>query len=164
MPGPLATLLKAIIMMEGIGLQLDPDLNVFAIARPYAQRVLAEQLSLDVIGDWLFRHGRALGEASLNVPQQLSDALHRLNEGELRVQTNEQELYRMAGALIGAANRLALALVLSALILGVGLIAIAVSIGGWSGTTPFVLGILGTSGIVIVGLWLTVVLLRGRDV
>lgn len=163
MPGPLATLLKAIIMMEGIGLQLDPDLDVFAIARPYAQRALSEQVSPEAMRDWFWKHGRALGEATLEIPQQLADALQRLNEGELRIQTREQELQHLAGAVIGAANRLALALVLAALILGLGLIAVAVGVGGWSGTIPVVLSILGTLGVVFVGLWLTITLLRGRD-
>ncbi|MDW8144995.1 MAG: AarF/UbiB family protein [Roseiflexaceae bacterium] len=42
LPAPLALLLKSIIMMEGIGVQIDPQLDVFGIARPYAMRALAE--------------------------------------------------------------------------------------------------------------------------
>ncbi len=163
MPSQIAMLLKAVIMMEGIGLQLDPDLDVFAITRPYAQRILIEQISPTLLYEWMTREARNLGETALALPQQLGDVLQRLNDGELRVQTREQELQRLAGALIGAANRLALALVLSALILGLGLVAVAVGIGGWSGTLPLVLGIAGTLGAVVLGLWLTLALLRGRE-
>ncbi len=163
MPSQIAMLLKAVIMMEGIGLQLDPDLDVFAITRPYAQRILIEQISPTFLYEWMTREARNLGETALALPQQLGDVLQRLNDGELRVQTREQELQRLAGALIGAANRLALALVLSALILGLGLVAVAVGIGGWSGTLPLVLGIAGTLGAVVLGLWLTLALLRGRE-
>ncbi len=163
MPGQLAMLLKAVIMMEGIGLQLDPDLDVFGITRPYAQRVLVEQIDPTLLYEWVTREARNLGETALALPQQLGDVLQRLNDGELRVQTREQELQRLAGALIGAANRLALAIVLSALILGLGLVAVAVGIGGWSGTLPMVLGIGGTLAVVFIGLWLTLTLLRGRE-
>lgn len=163
MPSQLAMLLKAVIMMEGIGLQLDPDLDVFGITRPYAQRVLVEQISPTLLYEWVTREARTLSETALALPQQLGDVLQRLNDGELRVQTREQELQRLAGALIGAANRLALAMVLSALILGLGLVAVAVGIGGWSGTLPLILGIAGTLGAVVLGLWLTLALLRGRE-
>lgn len=163
MPSQLAILLKAVIMMEGIGLQLDPDLDVFAITRPYAQRMLVEQVSPTILYEWVSREARNLGETALALPQQLGDVLQRLNDGELRVQTREQELQRLAGALIGAANRLALAMVLSALILGLGLVAVAVGIGGWSGTLPLVLAITGTLGAIFLGLWLVLALLRGRE-
>lgn len=44
-PAPLALLLKAIIMMEGTGVLLDPQLDIFAIARPYGRRAMADTLA-----------------------------------------------------------------------------------------------------------------------
>jgi ubiquinone biosynthesis protein len=163
LPGPLALLLKALVMMEGVGLQLDPDLDVFGIARPYVQRALAEQFSPAALGAKATRAARHLGEVALELPQQLSDVLGRLVDGELRLQTREEELRRVAGALIGAANRVALALVLAALILGLGMVAMAIGIGGWSGVVPTVL--LSVGGVVLVGglLLLGLALLRGRE-
>jgi ubiquinone biosynthesis protein len=144
-------------------MQLDPDLDVFGIARPYVQRALAEQFSPAALSAQATRTARHLGQVALELPQQLSDTLARLVDGELRLQTREAELRRVAGALIGAANRLALALVLAALILGMGLVAIAVGIGGWSGLVPTLL--LGAGGVALVGglLLLGLALLRGRE-
>jgi ubiquinone biosynthesis protein len=118
MPGPLAMLLKAIVMMEGVGLQLDPTLDVFGLARPYVRQALAEQFAPAALGAQVARGGRELAETALELPQQLGDLLQRINDGELRVQSEEQELRRVAGAITGAANRVAVALVLAALILG----------------------------------------------
>lgn len=164
MPGSVAMLLKAVIMMEGIGLQLDPKLDVFAITRPYARRLLTEQIAPGALYEHTWREARDLSEAALSIPRRLDELLERLNEGELLVQTREQELQRLAGALAGAGNRVALALVLMALILGMGLFAIAINIGGWSGPVLVVGGVLGTIGVIFTGLWLMVALLRGRDV
>jgi ubiquinone biosynthesis protein len=164
MPGSLAMLLKAVIMMEGIGLQLDPNLDVFAITRPYARRVLTDQMSPGVLYEQTWRGTRDLSEALLALPHRLDAMLERLNEGELLVQTREEELQRVAGAIVGAANRVALALVLMALLLSIGLFAIAVNIGGWSGPVLVVLGVVGVIGVVFTGLWLMVALLRSRDV
>jgi ubiquinone biosynthesis protein len=151
------------VMMEGTGLQLDPQLDVFGIARPYAQQAIAEQFAPNLVGARLAEQGRALGEIGLALPKQLSDLLQRLDDGELHIQTRELELQRVSGALIGAANRLAIGLVLAALILGVGLVSVAVGVGGWSGLVPTLLISLGSVGIVILAMLLGLALLRGRE-
>ncbi len=161
--GPLAMLLKALVMMEGLGRVLDPNLNVFSVARPYVQGALAEQFSPVALGKRAINQARSIGELSLELPHQLSDLLQQINDGELKVQTRELELHRLSGALIGAANRLALALVIAALILGMGMIAIAVEVGGWQGNAPTVLLAMGTLGVVLGGLVLGLTMLRGRE-
>ena len=163
MPGPLAVLLKALVMMEGMGMQLDPELDVFSFARPYAQRAIAEQLSPAALGAEALRGGRSLAETAFELPQQVGDLLQRLNDGELRVQTEERELRRIGSALIGAANRLAVALVLAALILGIAVVAVAMGVGGWAGAAPIVLLVLGGAGAALAALALTVALVRGRE-
>ncbi len=163
MPGPIAMLLKAIIMMEGIGLQLDPTLDVFGITRPYARRTLTEQISPDALYEQVSHYVRDLGEAVLDLPQQFDQMLQRLNKGELQIQTREHEMERLAGSLIGAANRLALAVVLAALLLVLSMLAIAMGVSDWRGSGPVLLIVLTLVGIVFTGLWLFLVLLRGRE-
>jgi ubiquinone biosynthesis protein len=163
LPGTMATLLKALIMMEGTGLQLDPQLDVFGIARPYAQRAIAEQFAPDAMGTRLAEESRSLGEIALGLPHQASDLLQRINDGELRIQTRELELRRVAGALIGAANRLAIGLVLAALILGLAMVSIAIALGDWQGLVPRLLLIFGSLGVVVLGVLLGFALLRGRE-
>jgi ubiquinone biosynthesis protein len=164
MPGPVALLMKSMIMMEGIGLQLNPDLNVFEIAKPYAKQALAEEFSAQTISKRLFTEAQIMGDAALELPQQVGNILQRVNEGELRIQTSEQEIRTLSRALISSANYLALALVLSAIILGLSLIAVAVSIGGWSGPVPNILIVMGVMGAVVAALFLVLALLRGRDI
>jgi ubiquinone biosynthesis protein len=163
MPSAVATLLKTLMMIEGIGQQIDPELDVFGIARPYAQRAAAAQMSPRVLAEQFAGNTRDMAETLGALPQQLGSALHWLNEGELVVRTREEELQRLAGALIGAANRLTLALVLAALILGLGLVAVAVGIGEWQGVLPLTIGIVGGIAAIITGLVLLLALLRGRD-
>jgi ubiquinone biosynthesis protein len=163
LPGPLATLLKTLVMMEGVGLQLDPDLDVFAIARPYAQKVMLEQIAPNEIKSRLLEGGRVLSEAAILVPQQFSDLLERLNDGELVVRTRETELRQLSGAIIGAATRLALAIVLAALILAIGVLSITIGLGDWQGWLPTTLLVLGSVGAVFLGLLLALTLVRGPD-
>ncbi|MCU0494198.1 MAG: AarF/ABC1/UbiB kinase family protein [Chloroflexaceae bacterium] len=163
LPGPLATLLKALVMMEGIGLQLDSSLDVFGEARPYAERALTEQFTPGVVGERLAAGGRVISEAVLELPQQVSDALWQLNKGELQLQTRELELRRVAAAMVSAANRLAVALVLAAFVLATGAIAVAMGISGWSGWLPMLLLAGGVIGVIFSGFVLILALIRGRD-
>ncbi len=164
MPGPVALLMKSMIMMEGIGLQLDPELNVFAIAKPYAKQAIAEEFSTKVVGNRLLHQGRLMSETALELPEQVGNMLQRLNEGQLRIQTSEQELRTLSRALISSANYLALAIVLASIILGLSLISIAVGIGGWSGPIPEILIVTGVLGASVAALFLVLALMRGRDI
>lgn len=159
-PGPLATLLKTIVMMEGLGMQLDPNLNVFAAARPYIQRALREQMNPTALGAQALAGGRELGELAFDLPIQISQTLQHLNDGELRIQTRELELRRLAAALIGAANRLALALVVAAFIVGVAALVIAMRAFNWYGLLPWTLLFIGIGGVITGGIMLTLALLR----
>ncbi len=163
LPGPLSLLIKALVMMEGIGLQLDPTLNVFAIAQPYATRALTEEITPDTVRERLFQSGRSLSETTLGLPRQLGDALDRLIDGELKVQTYEQETQRLSRAIIGAANRIALAMVFVSLILGLGLVGVAVGVGGWDGPIPLIMAAMGSLGVLVSGMALGFALIRGRD-
>lgn len=162
--GPLALLLKTLIMAEGIGLQIDPELDVFNVARPYTHRALAEQFSPRVLAEQVGSEFRDFARTSLDLPEQLGNVLQRLDEGKLVLQTREEELKRLSGAIIGAANRLAVALVLAALLVFIGLIATAVAIGGWQGTWLTVLAVVGGASVLIIGLVLFFALVRGRNV
>ncbi|GAB4111301.1 MAG: AarF/ABC1/UbiB kinase family protein [Roseiflexaceae bacterium] len=148
MPPPLALLLKAIIMMEGIGVLIDPHLDVFAVARPYALQTLTEFTNPEAIARRAGRKGRDLLELADQLPHQAGEVLAQLREGELTIRTRDLELVRVASSLSRAGTRLALAIVLLAAALGTGLGAVAVAIGGWSG--PLILGLFGMGAVVVV--------------
>jgi ubiquinone biosynthesis protein len=161
MPAPLALLLKAIIMMEGIGMLIDPDLDVFDLARPYALQVLAESASPEAGIQRLLLRGRELIEAADTLPL-LGTALQQLTSGDLSIQTRERELQRVALAQATAGARIATAIVLLASTIGLGLLAIAMAIGGWAGPLPVVLAVAGGLMLVTSGGALLVSLLRGH--
>jgi ubiquinone biosynthesis protein len=163
MPGPLALLLKALVMMEGVGLQLDPNLDVFGIARPYVQQAIIEGLSPVALSDQALRGARDLGEVAIELPYQAAELIQRLNAGDLRIQTEEHALRRVSGAMIESANRIAIALVLAAMIFSVGMIAIAVGVAGWTGFLPTMLLTIGILTVAILTLALGIALLRPHE-
>jgi ubiquinone biosynthesis protein len=163
MPAPLALLLKAVIMMEGIGVQIDPDLDVFAVARPYAIQTLAEVAGPEAMARRALERGQVLLELADVLPGRANETLAQLAEGELTIQTRELELRRVAQALSVAGSRLALALVLVASVIGLGMLAVATALGHWEG--PIVLGFLtlGVLGLLTSGAALITNLIRGGE-
>lgn len=155
MPAPLALLLKAVVMIEGVGVQIDPQLDVFGIARPYALRALAGLHSPDAVTRRTLERARDLGEVAGAMPRQVSQVLQQLRDGELQIKTQNTELRRVAAALTLASMRLALALVLASFVLGLGMLGIALALG-WGGSLPTTFGVLGVVGAVVTGLALMV--------
>lgn len=162
-PGQLATLLKTLVMMEGMGVQLDPRLDIFAMAKPYVEAALKEQLAPARLAQQALGGALELSELAVEIPAQTSAVLQRLLDGQITIQSRELELRRVATALVRAANRIAAGLVLAALMLGVAAIAFLVQTGAWSGMLPTLMLGLGFTVVVIGGMLFVVALLRSHD-
>lgn len=161
LPAPLALLLKAIIMMEGIGVQIDPQLDVFGIARPYAMRALAELNSPDAQMRRLLRELDEMRGIVGALPEQMSIMLQRLNDGELRIQTRDLEARRTAAALSQAGTRIALGLIVLAATLGLTGLTIAAAIAGWDGLPVLIPAAIALVALLSAGAVLFISIVRG---
>ena len=162
MPAPLALLLKALVMMEGIGVQLDARLDVFGIARPFTNQALTEFLSPQRLAGDILDQSRDLGEIALHLPRQLTTTLQQLNDGEIKLTANIPEAHHLANVVARASLRLSLALVLGSFILGIGLLGIAIALG-LGGPLLAVLGSFAAAAVIIIGLVLMLSFLRGGN-
>ncbi|MEM8529224.1 MAG: AarF/ABC1/UbiB kinase family protein [Chloroflexota bacterium] len=162
MPVPLALLLKAIVMMEGVGIQLDPHLDTFAVARPYATRALAELASPETVAKRTLEQVQEVREVATILPRQLSDTLRRLEDGELTLQTRETETRRLASALTLASMRIALSVTFMSFMLTLGMTGVAASLG-WNNQFMFIFSLIGSIGAILTGLALLVSIIRRGD-
>ncbi len=161
LPAPLALLLKSIIMMEGIGVQIDPQLDVFGIARPYAMRALAELNSPDAQMRRILRELDEMRGIVGALPEQMSTLLQRLNDGELRIQTRDLEARRTAAALSQAGTRIALGLIVLAATLGLTGLTIAAAIAGWDGLPVLIPAAIALVALLSAGAVLFISIVRG---
>ncbi|MBX3192681.1 MAG: AarF/ABC1/UbiB kinase family protein [Labilithrix sp.] len=83
---------KALMTLEGIGKQLDPDLDVFGEAQPYFVRLLKQRYSPQRIGNELIRGVEQLSRAGYDVPLQAREVLEDLRLGRLVVKTADPGL------------------------------------------------------------------------
>lgn len=83
---------KALMTIEGIGKQLDPDLDVFGEAQPYFVKILKQRYSPARLGNELIRGVEQLSRAGYDVPMQASEVLDDLRLGRLQVKTADPGL------------------------------------------------------------------------
>jgi ubiquinone biosynthesis protein len=101
-----------------VGLEVYPDFNVFEVARPYANRLILERYRPDRIADRVVGDVARYGEALSEAPFQISELLEELRDGELEIRVRSDRLPVAIDKVQSAMNRVALALVAFALLLG----------------------------------------------
>jgi ubiquinone biosynthesis protein len=125
---------KALMTLEGIGKQLDPDLDVFGEAQPFFIAILKKRYSPQRLGNELIRGVEQLSRAGFDVPIQAREVLEDLRLGRLVIKTADPGLpaasdrlgRRLFSGMVVASTTLAGALVLPhQLATGAGLFAIS---------------------------------------
>lgn len=118
MPPVFPLLTKALVTAEGISRSIDPTLNVFEIARPYARRLLNERLKPDYLLETVRERGLEYARYVEDYPEQIRQLLTELEDGELEVQLRHRGLKELSGEVDVLANRLVFAIVTGALLIG----------------------------------------------
>jgi ubiquinone biosynthesis protein len=122
MPSNLVLVFKTIAMLEGISLQLDPDINVFNELEPYVRDALLELHSpINRLKEVTEQLGDA-AEALMLLPRQLQRMLEQLEGGETHLSIGMKGLEEPTRRVTTAANRLALAILAAAFVIGPALI------------------------------------------
>jgi ubiquinone biosynthesis protein len=130
LPTRFALLDKALATLGSVGTELYPDFNVFEVAEPYAAELVARRYSPRRLLDRSREELESYGGLLMELPYQVHDTLEQLRDGEVEVQFRHKgldELTRQADVVF---NRLVIAVVMAALLIGSSLIGISAN-GGW---------------------------------
>ena len=118
MPPVFPLLTKALVTAEALSRSIDPSINVYEVARPYANRLLRQryepQFLLERSQERILEYARYLED----YPEQLRQLLNELEDGELEVKFNHSGLDELGGQVDVLANRLVFAVVTGALLIG----------------------------------------------
>jgi ubiquinone biosynthesis protein len=113
---PLLT--KALVTAEGIARSIDPTINVYELARPYARRLLAERYEPEALLEVTRERALEYARYAEDYPEQIRQVLAGVADGELEVQLRHGGLDELVGEVDVLANRLVFAVVTGALLLG----------------------------------------------
>jgi ubiquinone biosynthesis protein len=164
LPSDMALLIKAFITLEGMGRGLDPDFHMTSEALPLLKKVVRARYQPKVVASraWqTFRRTLALAE---QLPHDVSRLLRNARRGRLHVGIELAHLKRVGDQIDRAANRLTMALVIAALIIGSSIVMTVQGGPTLLGLPAF--GFLGFLSAFVGGLWLVRAIWRssrGRD-
>jgi ubiquinone biosynthesis protein len=113
---PLLT--KALVTAEGIARSIDPTINVYEVAHPYAQRLLVGRYAPEAVLEGARERVLEYARYAEDYPEQIRLLLREVADGELEVQLRHGGLDELVGEVDVLANRLVFAVVSGALLLG----------------------------------------------
>ncbi len=83
---------KAMMTMEGVGKEIDPDLDVFGTAKPFFFDLMRKRYAPERVGMEVWRGLERLSGVAYEMPQQLREILDDLRLGRLSMQTSDPTL------------------------------------------------------------------------
>jgi len=152
LPPDLALLVKALITLEGMGQQLDPDFDLTSEAQPFLRSTWFARYTPDALA----KRGWQSLVSAINLLTSLPDDLHRLltfaRRGALQVKVDVTRLENFAERLDRAVSRLTVGIVTASLIIGSSIVMTVKGGPTLLGLPLF--GLLGFTGAFIGGIWL----------
>ena len=120
LPPDLWLLGKTLMMWEGLALQLYPEFDFFAVADPYVRRFLRQARSPRVVLHQMATVLNRWANLFVEMPDHMRAVLLQLEQGQIQVHVQEKADRHRLTLLDRLGNRVVLALLLAAFIIGLG--------------------------------------------
>jgi ubiquinone biosynthesis protein len=162
LPPDLTLLFKALITLEGLGYQLNPDFHMVDHLTPFVRRVIEARYAPQALARRA-RHGlREIAEIVIGLPRDVARLFRMARRGRLRIDLDLKRLDHFGLQLDQAANRLTMGVLTASLVVGSSII---MTVQG--GPELFGLPLFGLLGFVVAffnSLWILYSIWRsGRD-
>ena len=131
LPPNLALLLKTVIMIEGLGVNLDPDFQFTNSLTPYTESLVLRQYSPL---KWARGFGRAsldLAKLAAELPQHLRRIVTEAENGNLQIGMRPEGFDSVINRLEKVANRIVLGVIAAAFINGLAVLVSVYRLPGW---------------------------------
>ena len=148
MPIDFILLTKAIVTLEGVGQQLNPDFNLGSTLHEYVNSLTARRLSpIHIIKTFADDVSNFRDNVKL-VPKQINEILLKLKKGELGVHFEKKDLVQLEMEIDRSSNRVSLGVIIAALIVASALV-LEVRNGKWLAVAGFLIAIFLTINLFI---------------
>lgn len=158
LPSNLYLMDKALITLEGILKQLDPEFNYVEAARPYVERLAINSKNPLRFAKSVRKTLIDLADAAVFLPQQVKLAFRKIMRGEIRITLQHEDLHHLIRDIDRSSNRLSFSIITAAII-----IASSIIVHAAKGPLLFDLPLFGLIGYVFaafLGLWILIGILR----
>jgi ubiquinone biosynthesis protein len=151
LPGSIFLILRALAILEGIGKQISPEMNIYDQLKPYGIKILKEQYSAENIADEIFHRLQQMNTFISNFPYEINEILKTVREGKLKIEVEDWETKKLTKKIDQSANRLVLSFLISSLMIASAIIMNATT--GHDGGLP-TLSVIGFSTAAVLSLLL----------
>ncbi len=157
-PANLMLLSRALFVMEGIGRQLDPNFNMVAQLKPFAEQVIKDRYSPASIVKEATRTLQSYQALGKSLPKDIKEFINRINRNKFKIDVEHRGFERLVNDLDKSSNRISFSMIIAALIVGSSLV-MQIDKGPMLFGFP-ILGLLGYSVAGFLGLGLAIAILR----
>ncbi|MEW6678380.1 MAG: AarF/UbiB family protein [Pseudomonadota bacterium] len=118
LPPDLTLLFKALITLEGLGHQLDPDFHLVDHLTPFVRQVMEARYSPQSLANRAQRGLREMAEVVFGLPRDVARLFRQARRGHFRVDLDLKRLDHFGVQLNRAANRLTMGILTASLVVG----------------------------------------------
>lgn len=118
MPEYIYLLMRGVSLIEGIGKQLNPDMNITDSIKPYAAKLAQNRLAPKKLLKKGLNNIRILAEGFQNLPEDATLLLEKVKDDKLIINHHVFEMEAMRKTVKNATNRLTYAIIIAALSIG----------------------------------------------
>lgn len=157
-PSDLLLINKAMIVLENIGRQLDPDFDFIAAAEPFAARLVRKKYSPSKIYEKVRKNMLDISDFAFLAPKQFKNILKKILADDIHVKMYHVNLPEFIKDMDKSSNRISFAMIISAML-------VSSAIMHATGVGPMIYGIslLGLSSFLLaffLGIWLIISIIR----
>lgn len=158
LPRDLYLMVKALVLMEGIGRTLDPEFDIVSMAKPYARDIMIRRMNLSATvrrASFLLDDVTALLKI---LPENIKQIVLKMRRGEFGINLYHRRLDSLIREIDQSSNRISFSLIIAALIIGSSFV-MQIDKGPKFYGLP-VFGFIGYSLAAVLGIWLVIGIIR----
>lgn len=157
-PSELLLIDKAMLILENIGRQLDPDFDFISAAEPYATKLVRRRYSPSKVLERAGKNMMELGDFLFLFPRQMKNIIRKILRDDLHIKMTPVGLDRFIKDMDRSSNRITVGMIISAI-----LISSAIMHATGVGPRIFGISILGIASFglaFLLGIWLIISIIR----
>jgi ubiquinone biosynthesis protein len=157
-PSDLLLVNKAMLILESIGRELDPDFDFISAAEPYASKIIKERMRPGRIYEKVAKNVSDLSDFALIFPKQLRQMVQKVLRDDFHIKMELIGIDRFIRDMDRSSNRISFSMIISAILLSS-----AIMHATGAGPTFMGFSLLGMSAFffaLILGFWLIISIIR----
>ena len=160
-PRDFTLMLKCLMTIESFATGLDKEFQIIESLKPYARKFSLEDIRPENLFRQVRKATRSAGELAARLPEDAGAIIQKFRRGKFKIHVQHEHLEELEQTLDNSSNRIAFAVIIAALLIGSSLL--VSQAGNVLGIISLqTLGVLGYVTAMIMGLWLSISIIRSR--